>query len=101
MYRLLSSTALALALSSSMGVRLRLRPGLIGVKPASAGRGAVDTIAVRSIVTVQGAAVSEIKIVRSHAGERAEQAVTTGTKAWELFKDDTDVIAARVGGTLK
>jgi threonyl-tRNA synthetase len=45
--------------------------------------------------------VSEIKIVRSHAGERAEQAVTTGTKAWELFKDDTDVIAARVGGVLK
>ena len=45
--------------------------------------------------------MSDIKVVRSHAGERAEQAVTTGTKAWELFKDDTEVIAARVGGELK
>ena len=27
--------------------------------------------------------------------------VTTGTKAWELFKDDADVIAARVNGALK
>ncbi len=45
--------------------------------------------------------MSDIKIVRSHAGERAEQAVTSGTKAWELFKDDAEVIAARVGGALK
>ncbi len=45
--------------------------------------------------------MSDIKVVRSHAGERAEQAVTTGTKAWELFKDDAEVIAARVGGELK
>ena len=30
-----------------------------------------------------------------------EQTVTTGTKAWELFRDDADVIAARVGGDLK
>ena len=45
--------------------------------------------------------MSDIKIVRSHAGERAEQTVTTGTKAWELFKDDAAVIAARVGGALK
>ncbi len=45
--------------------------------------------------------MSDIKIVRSHAGERAEQAVTTGTKAWELFKDDAEVIAARVDGALK
>jgi len=45
--------------------------------------------------------VSEIKVVRIHAGERAEQAVTTGTKAWELFRDDDEVIAARVGGELK
>ncbi len=27
--------------------------------------------------------------------------VTAGTKAWELFTDDTSVIAARVGGELK
>ncbi len=45
--------------------------------------------------------MSEIKVVRIHAGERAEQAVTTGTKAWELFRDDAEVIAARVGGDLK
>ena len=45
--------------------------------------------------------MSEIKVVRIHAGERAEQAVTTGTKAWELFRDDDEVIAARVGGELK
>ena len=43
----------------------------------------------------------DIKVVRIHAGERAEQAVTTGTKAWELFRDDTEVIAARVGGELR
>ena len=45
--------------------------------------------------------MSDIKVVRIHAGERAEQAVTTGTKAWELFRDDAEVIAARVGGDLK
>ena len=32
--------------------------------------------------------MSELKIALVHAGERAELAVTTGTKAWELFKDD-------------
>jgi threonyl-tRNA synthetase len=45
--------------------------------------------------------VSEIKVVRTHAGQREEQTTTTGTKAWELFRDDADVIAARVGGELK
>jgi threonyl-tRNA synthetase len=45
--------------------------------------------------------VSEIKVVRIHAGEREERATTTGTKAWELFADDADVIAARVAGQLK
>nr|WP_218910644.1 threonine--tRNA ligase [Nocardioides thalensis] len=30
-----------------------------------------------------------------------EQTTTTGTKAWELFRDDSDVIAARVGDQLK
>ena len=42
--------------------------------------------------------MSEIKVVRIHAAERQEQTATTGTKAWELFRDDADVIAARVGG---
>lgn len=45
--------------------------------------------------------MSEIKIVVATADARAEQTVTTGTKAWELFKEDADVIAARVGGDLK
>ncbi|CAA9389250.1 threonine--tRNA ligase [uncultured Nocardioides sp.] len=50
--------------------------------------------------------MSEIKVVRVHAGERQERATTTltleeGTRAWELFTDDSDVIAARMGGTLR
>ncbi|KRF36185.1 threonine--tRNA ligase [Nocardioides sp. Soil805] len=45
--------------------------------------------------------MSEIKVVRTHAGQREEQTLTTGTKAWELFSDDADVIAARVGGDLR
>jgi threonyl-tRNA synthetase len=49
--------------------------------------------------------VSEIKVTVVNAGESAQQlterAVTTGTKAWELFADDQSVIAARVGGDLK
>jgi threonyl-tRNA synthetase len=45
--------------------------------------------------------VSDIKVVRILAGQRQEQTTTTGTKAWELFKEDNDVIAARVGGELK
>ncbi|WP_232675987.1 threonine--tRNA ligase [Nocardioides sp. R-C-SC26] len=40
--------------------------------------------------------MSEIQIVRSHAGEREERTVTTGTKAWELFAEDADVVAARL-----
>ncbi|HEX6149661.1 MAG TPA: threonine--tRNA ligase, partial [Nocardioides sp.] len=36
-----------------------------------------------------------------HADAREEQTVTTGTKAWELFADEPDVIAARVAGELK
>ena len=38
----------------------------------------------------------DIKVVRIHAGQREEQTLTTGSKAWELFRDDADVIAARV-----
>jgi threonyl-tRNA synthetase len=45
--------------------------------------------------------VSEIKVTVVDAGERAERAVTTGTRAWELFTDTPDVIAARVNGTLR
>ncbi|MGA9747191.1 MAG: threonine--tRNA ligase [Nocardioides sp.] len=35
------------------------------------------------------------------ADERDERALTTGTKAWELFADDASVIAARVDGELR
>jgi threonyl-tRNA synthetase len=45
--------------------------------------------------------VSEIKIVRLHADAREERTVTAGTKAWELYADDQDVVAARVAGELK
>ena len=49
--------------------------------------------------------MSEIKVTVVNAGDSAQQlterAVTTGTKAWELFADDQSVIAARVGGDLK
>ena len=40
--------------------------------------------------------MSEIKVTVVDAGERAERVVTTGTKAWELFGENPDVIAARV-----
>ncbi len=43
----------------------------------------------------------DLKIVLTHADAREERTVTTGTKAWELYADDPDVIAARVGGTLR
>jgi threonyl-tRNA synthetase len=45
--------------------------------------------------------VPDIKVVRIHADQRAETTVTTGTKAWELFREDADVVAARVAGQLK
>lgn len=45
--------------------------------------------------------MSELSIVRVHAEELQDRTVTTGTKAWELFKDETEVVAARVAGELK
>jgi threonyl-tRNA synthetase len=45
--------------------------------------------------------MSDLKITLVHAGAREERAVTTGTKAWEPFRDDQQVIAARVNGALK
>jgi threonyl-tRNA synthetase len=49
--------------------------------------------------------VSEIKVAVVTAGEDApsmtERAVTPGTKAWELFAEQPQVIAARVGETIK
>ncbi len=43
----------------------------------------------------------DINVTVLHAGDRAERSVTTGTKAWELFSEDPQVIAARVDGTLR
>jgi threonyl-tRNA synthetase len=45
--------------------------------------------------------VSEIKVTVVSADQRAERAVTTGTKAWELFAEEPTVIAARVAGELR
>ncbi len=45
--------------------------------------------------------MSDLKIVKHHAAEREERTVATGTKAWELFADDPEVIAARVDGELR
>jgi threonyl-tRNA synthetase len=45
--------------------------------------------------------VSDVHVTVISAAGKAEQTVETGTKAWELFRDDADVIAARVGGALK
>jgi threonyl-tRNA synthetase len=45
--------------------------------------------------------VPEIKVTVVHAAERAEQTVTLGTRAWELFADSPEVIAARVAGELR
>jgi threonyl-tRNA synthetase len=45
--------------------------------------------------------MSEIKVAVLSADARQDSTVTTGTKAWELFKDEPDVIAARVAGELK
>ncbi|MEI2821527.1 MAG: threonine--tRNA ligase [Marmoricola sp.] len=42
-----------------------------------------------------------IEVTRVVADQRAEETVTTGTKAWQLFTDSPEVIAARVGGELK
>ena len=45
--------------------------------------------------------MSEIRVVLHHADAREERTVTTGTKAWELFADTPEVIAARVDGELR
>ena len=45
--------------------------------------------------------MSQINVVLVHAGAREEQTVATGTKAWELFRETPEVIAARVDGELR
>ena len=45
--------------------------------------------------------MSDINVVLVHAAEREDRTVTTGTKAWELFTETPDVVAARVDGALR
>ena len=45
--------------------------------------------------------MSQINVVLVHADRREDQTVTTGTKAWELFQESPEVIAARVDGMLR
>jgi threonyl-tRNA synthetase len=45
--------------------------------------------------------VSDLQVTLVSPSGKAEQRVTTGTRAWELFKDEPDVVAARVGGELR
>ncbi|WP_460828543.1 threonine--tRNA ligase [Nocardioides hungaricus] len=45
--------------------------------------------------------VSDLKIVLAHADAREDRTVTAGTRAWELYRDEEKVIAARVNGELK
>lgn len=45
--------------------------------------------------------MSEIQVVRIHADVREERTVTTGTKAWELFSEQPDVVAARIDDQLR
>ena len=45
--------------------------------------------------------MSDLRVTVVSPAARAERTVTTGTKAWELFADDTAVIAGRVNGELR
>jgi threonyl-tRNA synthetase len=45
--------------------------------------------------------VSDVLVTVVSPSGKAERRVTAGTKAWELFADESDVVAARVGGQLR
>ena len=45
--------------------------------------------------------MSQINVVLVQADAREDRAATAGTKAWELFQETPEVIAARVGGVLR
>ena len=45
--------------------------------------------------------MSDINVLVIRDDAREDQTVNTGTKAWELFTETPDVIAARVGGDLR
>ncbi len=48
-----------------------------------------------------GPPVSELKVTVLDESDAVERAVTAGTKAWELYADRPEVVAARVGGELR
>jgi threonyl-tRNA synthetase len=72
----------------------------LGSKPERDGSGATDTID-GSRFPARGAFVPDVLVTLVSPSGKAEQRVTAGTRAWELFKDEPDVIAARVGGELR
>ncbi len=43
----------------------------------------------------------DIRVVLVSPDSRDQRTVETGTRAWELFRDDREVVAARVDGTLR
>ena len=43
----------------------------------------------------------DIDVVLLHADAREEHTLGTGTRAWELFREQPEVVAARVGGVLR
>ncbi len=43
----------------------------------------------------------DLNVVLVHADARDDRTVTSGTRAWELFSESPEVIAARVGGVLR
>ncbi|HEY6934099.1 MAG TPA: threonine--tRNA ligase [Marmoricola sp.] len=45
--------------------------------------------------------MSDLAVIVIDAGDKAERTVTAGTRAWELFTDAPEVVAARVGGELR
>ncbi len=45
--------------------------------------------------------MSDITVVLVHADAREDRTVAEGTRAWELFAETAEVIAARVGGDLR
>ena len=45
--------------------------------------------------------MSDINVVLVNAAAREDRTVTAGTKAWELFTDTPDVVAARIDGNVR
>ncbi len=43
----------------------------------------------------------EVRVTVRNPGQRSVRTIAEGTRAWELFADDPDVIAARVDGVLR